>query len=210
MTRWAGRQLLVELLMVVLYQPPGSTAQTRFAYDSGMAWDHWLPEIIRRLPDELVSSYHSPSVCPLPYLDDRIAEALEATHLGWRRTGDGGWLVDLPGQTMILGAVRRRVEEVVVFRVVSLPVGQELRLTCCPQKTHDAHAMGAAAVILLAVTAWLIGGWTAGLPAGLTTLVGGGAGADLARQMAIKVLDRRLQRLTEDLASAIWPCNREV
>jgi hypothetical protein len=175
-----------------------------------MTWVRWLPEIIRRVPDQLVSSYHSTSVCPLPYLDDRIAEALEATNLGWQRTADGGWLVSLPWQTLVLGAVRRRVEEVVVFRVVSLPVGQELLLTCRPQKTHDAHAVGAAAVILLAVTAWLIGGWTVGLPAGLTTLVGGGAGADLTRQMAIKVLERRLRRLADDLGTAIWPDRRNV
>jgi hypothetical protein len=170
-----------------------------------MAWDRWFPAIIRRAPDELVLSYQSGLICSLPYLDERIAEALTATHLEWRRTGDGAWLVGLPWHTLVLGAVRRRVEEVVRFRVINLPQGQELRLTCTPQRTHDAHALGAAAVILLAVIAWIIGGWTAGLPAGLTTLVGGGAGADLTRHMAIKVLERRLQRLTADLGTAVWP-----
>jgi hypothetical protein len=175
-----------------------------------MAWARWLPEIVRSVPDELVLSFQASAVCPLPYLDERISEALQASHLDWRRSQDGGWLVSLPWQTLVLGVVRRRVKEVVAFRVCSLPVGQELRLTCRPQRTHDAHAKGAAVVILLAATAWLIGGWTVGLPAGLTTLVGGGAGAGLARQMAIRVLERRLRRLTDDIASAIWPHDREA
>jgi hypothetical protein len=171
-----------------------------------MASERWLPEIIRRAPErELVVTFQSPLVRSLPYLEEQLAEALHAAHLSWQRAPDGSWQVMLPWPTMVLGIIPRQLEEQVEIRVIAPGKGQGLRLSCRPCRTHDAHAAGVVAVLALAVLAWLIGGWSAGLPASLTTLVAGGIGADLVRHQAIKALERRLQRLAEDLGLAIWP-----
>jgi hypothetical protein len=52
---------------------------------------------------------------------------------------------------------------------------------------------------------WFVGGWSAGLVPGFTAALAGGLWADVARVMALDVLERRLRRLTEDLGSALWP-----
>jgi hypothetical protein len=106
---------------------------------------------------------------------------------------------------MVLGAVRRDVDEQVELRITTTPDGSELRLDCVPSQTHDAHAAGVAGVLVMAVLIAITGGRGVGIPAALTMLVAGTLWADAAREMALRVLDRRLRRLTEDLGTAIWP-----
>jgi hypothetical protein len=60
-------------------------------------------------------------------------------------------------------------------------------------------------VLVLATAVWFVGGWSAGLVPGLTTALAGGLWADVARVIALDVLERRLRRLAEDLGSALWP-----
>ena len=121
--------------------------------------ERWLPEIVQRRPRRLVMRYRSGGmVCSESLLNQRIDDAITATSLTWRRTGDGTWLMTLPWQTRVLGVLQRRVTEQVEVRLTSGRGGQEVSACCRPDRTHDAHAAGMSCVIVLAFIAWLAGG----------------------------------------------------
>jgi hypothetical protein len=131
---------------------------------------------------------------------------MSALALRWQRETDGtGWTVELPWRTLVYGVVRREVEEVVGVTVHGVGGAWELEVLCLPKRTHDAHGAGAAGVLALAATAWLLGGLVNGAAAGLTTLVAGLLWTDTAREMGMQALERRLRALTIDLGAEVWP-----
>jgi hypothetical protein len=111
----------------------------------------------------------------------------------------------LAWRTLVYGLIRREVDETVAVSVHTTGERWELGLDCRPDATHAAHAAGAGGVLLLSATVWLATGWSAGVVPGVTTAIAGGLWADVARVMALAVLERRLRRLAEDLGSALWP-----
>jgi len=165
----------------------------------------WIPEIARRSPRRQVVLRYRVLAPVLPHCLEALPSALRAAGVAWKRTAETQWELNLEWRTMVLGVVRRDVEESVKASIVSDAGASELRLECRPVETHGAHAAGFAGVVVLAVTAWVAGGWSAGIPAGFTTAVAGGLWADTMREMAFRVLERRLCRLTEDLGIAVWP-----
>jgi len=177
----------------------------RPVYTRPMRLQLWVPEIARRSPRrEFVLRYRV--LAPvLPYCLEVLPPALDAAGVTWKRTAEMRWELGLAWRTMVLGVVRRDVDETVSLSIASEAGASELRLECRPFETHGAHAAGFAGVLVLAITAWIAGGWGAGIPAGLTTAVAGGLWADTMREMAFRVLERRLRRLAEDLGISMWP-----
>lgn len=170
-----------------------------------MGWSRILPEMVRNQPrHELVARWEAVTRCPLPAgLDGLMHEALASSHLLGRRTGDVSWEVTLPWQTLVLGVMARHVEETVQVKLLGWPEHPQVKVSCLPVRTHNAHAAGCAVVLPMAVVVWLLGGWTGGLPAGLTALAAGGLGASITRSMALQVLQRRLARLAADLCTVL-------
>ena len=173
-----------------------------------MRWKALLPESIRRNPDRVLTArYESGSGAPPSpaTLDGRVGAALEPSGARWSRTGETSWLVDLDWQTMVLGLVRRDVEERVDVRIAARGGAWGLEVSCHPKGLQDAHAAGAAAVLAVAVAVWLVGGWVQGASAGVATLLAGALWLVVTREMAFTLLDRRLARLAADVGTAVWP-----
>ena len=59
--------------------------------------------------------------------------------------------------------------------------------------------------MVLGATSWIVGGWLAGIPAGLTTFVAIGLWADVSRTLAFEALTARVRALAHDLGHAVWP-----
>jgi hypothetical protein len=157
---------------------------------------------------------------PIPLLPadllERVSEALRCAGVAARPDHAAPveaqgltWTFELEWRTAVLGAFVRRVLERAELHLVPGPRGHQVVLSCEPVRTHEAHAAGAALVLVLAVAAWLLAGWsTIGVPVGLTTLLAGGSLVTLARRMALLTLERRLRRLGEDVATAIIGSDR--
>jgi hypothetical protein len=165
----------------------------------------WLPEIMRRRPHRELAVRYRVGSPPVPRLAEALQGAFRAAEVPWRRDGDLRWTVELQWQTMVLGVIRRDVDELVEVSVNGTDAGSELCVRCRPDGVQAAHATGCAGVLVIAVAAWVLGGWKAGLPAALATAAAGGLMADVMREMALRVLARRLRRLAEDLGTAVWP-----
>ncbi len=165
----------------------------------------WLPEIAREVPaTRLGVRYRVTSAGPLPYSADHLAEALRAARLTGREIDEHSWEVRLPMPTLVFGMIPALAKETVAVRIVTVSPGREVQLDCLPQKTHNAHAKGMAAILLLAAAVWLVGGWLAGLRAGITVAVLGTLCAVSGREVALRLLERRLCRLAESLGTALW------
>jgi hypothetical protein len=134
-----------------------------------------------------------------------MPDALRAAGARLDDANPEGWEITLPWRTLVYGLIRRDVEETASIGLTSGPEFSELLVRCEPVHTHSAHAAGAGGVLVLAAAVWFLGGWSAGLVPGFTTALAGGLWADVARVMALDVLERRLRRLAEDLGSALWP-----
>ncbi len=160
---------------------------------------------MRDLPPGFELRYHTavPSQ-PRPGADDLVAAALQSAGVTFTRGGPGVWQVQLPWRTLVFGLIAREVDEDVAL---ALATSEEaaVRLVCVPRRTHEAHAVGLAAVLLIAVTVWLMGGWWTGLPAAFTCLAGGVLWVAYTREMALQTLERRLRRLLADVGTAVWP-----
>ncbi len=170
-----------------------------------MDWRRLLPEMMRDTPPSFEMTYIIAPPLPVPAGgDERAAAALRAAGVVFSRQGAGVWGVQLPWRTLVFGLIAREVDEELVLALES---GEEagVRLRCRPRRTHEAHAVGLAAVLLIAVTVWLVSGWAVGLPAGLTCLAGGAFWVAYTRELALQGLERRLRRLVADLGTALWP-----
>jgi len=170
-----------------------------------MAWRGWIPEIARRDPARTIRCTYRVFGASLQFSVESLRQALHASGVSWERTGDLQWEIELPWRTMVFGLIRRDVDERLTARIGGDPQGAALVIECLPAATHGAHAAGLAGVMVFAVLAWIASGWLNGIPAGLTTLVAGGLWADTTREMGMRVLERRIRRLTEDLGTALWP-----
>lgn len=165
-----------------------------------------LPEIVRPEPSRpIVVRYVALGAAhpadPATGMEERLRLAgLEPIH-----SGSLLWTARLAGRTRVWGLVPREVEETVEVSGVLGPEGAELRVSVLPSATHDAHAAGVAGALILGVTAWLAGGWLAGIPAGLATLLAGGLWADVSRTLAFDALEARLRGVAYDLGRAAWP-----
>jgi hypothetical protein len=167
----------------------------------------WLPAAVRRKPERILRFGYRLGGIPGPggAAPARVEEALRAAGIRARPSGDLAWELLLPWRAMVFGCIPREVDERVVVRVAEVADAVELQVECAPEATHNAHAMGVAAVLVLAAVVWLTGGWLEGLAAALTTGIAGGLWADWAREMSLTVLGRRLRRLAWDLGAAAWP-----
>jgi hypothetical protein len=165
-----------------------------------------MPEIARSEPRPLRCEYRVLVGQALPPGWQRtVDEALHAARVEAHHDGGTAWELLLPWSTRVFGLVRRELEEEVALRVTALPETTRRELYCLPAATHAAHAAALAGVLVVAATAWLVGGWADGLPAGLTTAVAGGLWADAMRELAFERLERRLRWLVEALGLALWP-----
>ncbi len=135
---------------------------------------------------------------PPPAAGPTLEEALRASGAASSRPSDVGWLVEVDWRTLVLGVIRRDVDERLLVRVDDGVV----TLRCRSDGTHGAHAAAAAAVIAVAATTWLL---TRQLLPAATTLVGGLLLVDVTRELALTALERRLARLAADLTAALWP-----
>jgi hypothetical protein len=166
----------------------------------------WLPAIIQARPPQVYEfCYRALTLSPPSHAHRVVSQALRAAGVHLAASTSSTWEITLPWRTMVYGVIRRDVEETATVSLTSGPDSWELVLRCEPVHTHNAHAAGAGGVLAMAAAAWLAGGWTAGLLPGLTTVLAGGLWTDVARVMALDVLERRLRRLTDDLGTALWP-----
>ncbi len=166
----------------------------------------WVPEIARPAPASALSVRYVVLDAGLPIdAADRLEEALAAAHLAPRRLGDLSWSVEIAGRTRVFGVIAREVDESVSVTIAASPEGGSVTVTCVPQETHEAHAAGAAGVLLLAATAWVTGGWLSGIPMGAATLLAGWIWADAARTLELQRLGMRVRGLAFDLGRAVWP-----
>lgn len=167
----------------------------------------WLPELVRAEPSETLEALYRVVAGPPPaWRSASLQEALLAAHVAVLSQGaDGSMVLGLTFRTLVYGLVAREVDEAVALSFRLTDLGLELRLRCRPCATHDAHAAGMAGVVALAAAVWLTGGWGAGIPAALTTVVAGFLWTSTARDFALQGLQRRLRRLAEDLGTALWP-----
>ena len=134
-----------------------------------------------------------------------IADALRSAGVCELHGSGTSWRGSLAWRTLVYGLIRRDVDESLEVDVVAAEAGWQLRLSCDPIATHSAHAAGAAGAVAIAVAVWLAAGWSHGVVPGLTTLAAGGLWTEVARVMALDVLERRLRRVAGDLGSTLWP-----
>jgi len=166
----------------------------------------WIPEIARQAPAAPLEARYAVLDVGLPQdTAERVQTALAASHLTAEQRGALVWTVELSGRTRVYGLIARDVDERLTVTVAPIPEGGEITVLCLPQRTHEAHAAGAAGVLMLAVTAWLTGGWWAGLPLGVATLLAGWMWADAARTIELQHLERKVRGLAFDLGRAVWP-----
>lgn len=166
----------------------------------------WMPEIVRAQPSSpIVLRFLVAGGTPPRQPATAVPAALRLGGVRVVEARSGLWDAVLPWRTLVYGVVRRDVDERLNLRLATDGEGWELRLACLPSETHAAHAAGAGGVAVLAVAAWLAGGWTAGLLPGFATALAGGLWADATRVMSLGRLDLRLRRLLEDVGLALWP-----
>ncbi len=171
-----------------------------------MADVRWLPAIVRSRPPQVYElRYRVLTSTPPEHASLVMPEALRAAGAHLVRSSPFVWEITVPWRTMVYGIIRRDVEESATVTVADGHGFWEMLLRCEPEHTHNAHAAGAGGVLVMAAVVWIAGGWKVGLVPGLTTALAGGLWADVARVMALDVLERRLRRLTEDLGAALWP-----
>lgn len=140
-----------------------------------------------------------------PDAGSRIEEALRRlNHRATQESADT-WSVPLAGQTLVYGLIRREVDEAVSIAIREYPEGSELIVSCAPRDTQNAHAAGLGGVLLIAAVAWMVGGFAGGVLPALTALIAGGLVVEVTRQWAFDALQRRLDRLANDVGSAVWP-----
>jgi hypothetical protein len=173
-----------------------------------MRASRWLPEIARRHPSgplrvayEVVDEPGGSAAAA----SDLVEAALGAAGLRFRRSGAGRWSVSLEWTTMVLGFIRREVDEEIDLSLRFRPGCAAVHLSCPAEQTHNAHAVGCAGVLGMSALVWVTGGPVRGVSAAVATLLVGGLLADVMRTMAMTVLERRLRRLAEDVGSALWP-----
>ena len=174
----------------------------------GVEIPRWLPVLLRSRPErELAAQVRIPVKDRSVVTATAVESALDTLNVPWTRPDpeSAEWRLALPWRTLVYGLIRRQVDEEVRVTLRFAPGGCELEARCLPRRTHEAHSIGAAGVLLLTATTWLLGGWTSGAAAALTTLVAGMLWTDTARTFALQSLERRLHRLMEDLATAVCP-----
>ena len=166
----------------------------------------WLPTMARREPGHAFTvRYQVPAEDFPPDAGRRIEEALRRLkHRATQESADR-WSVPMAGQTLVYGLIRREVDETVSIAIRRYPEGSELIVSCAPRETHNAHAAGLGGVLLIAAVAWLVGGFTGGLLPALTALIAGSLVVEVTRQWAFDALQRRLDRLANEVGSAVWP-----
>ena len=166
----------------------------------------WLPELFRSAPAApLVLRWMTTAEEAPAQPDDILSEEVRRSGARLLDASAGRCELLLPWQTLVYGLIRREVDEQVVLELVQEPEGWELRVSCLPVETHAAHAAGAGGVALIAVAAWVIGGWSGGLLPAFATALAGGLWTDVARAVAIQRLEQRLRDLTERVGLALWP-----
>jgi hypothetical protein len=179
-----------------------------------MSWSRYLPEAVRDRPGRQIEVWVEPAAGTAVPSDvaQRMQQALRSAGITGTEQTRLTWGLEIDWHTVVLGAVRRPVREQAELRVSTARPGHPcLVLSCEPLQTHDAHAAGAAAVVVLAVAAWLLGGWsTVGVPIGMTTLLAGATLVALTRRLALLSLEARLTRLASDLVEALWPLEGPV
>ncbi len=123
----------------------------------------------------------------------------------WSRTSRFSWESDLLWRTLVFGLVAREFEEHVTLNLLDTEDGAAIEISCFPQETHNAHATGAAGVVLLAATVTIMTGWPSGLLPGFATLAAGGLLCDTTRVYGMSALERELRRRIETTAASLWP-----
>lgn len=170
-----------------------------------MGWRKLIPEMMREVPPGFELSYLTAVPIPLPPgAEERVAAALRSAGVAFTLHSPGRWRVEMPWRTLVFGLIAREMDEEVVI-VVDPTEEAAAHLVCLPRRTHEAHAVGLAAVLMIAVTVWLVGGWWTGLPAAFTCLAGGVLWVAYTRELAWQGLERRLRRLLADVGTAVWP-----
>jgi hypothetical protein len=171
-----------------------------------VSWQRWLPEIVRSRPDRpIIVRYCALTSTPPTGGEAVIADALRAAAVSELEGSAASWRGSMAWRTLVYGLIRRDVDESLEVDVVAGETGWQLRVSCDPIATHSAHAAGAAGAVAIAGAVWLAAGWSQGMIPGLTTLAAGGLWTEVARVMALDVLERRLRRLASDLGSTLWP-----
>lgn len=166
-----------------------------------------LPELVRRAPSGTLRAAIRVPVSGVPGdVDDRLADAAAVLGLrDLRVEARCRYTVELPWKTHVYGVLGARVTETVVVTITTTALDGCLKLECVPLRTHDAHAAGAAGVLAFAA-AFGVGTYPAvGLMPAATLVVGGGLWTDATRTMAMTALERRLEQVATELASAVWP-----
>jgi len=129
----------------------------------------------------------------------KLARAQLISADGW------SWELSIPWQTLVYGFIRRDVDERATLHLLHSDEGWELQPQSLPTQTHSAHAAGAAGVVAMTAAAWLIGGWVGGILPAVAVALAGGLWADVTRNMALQVLERRFRVLIEDVGLEVWP-----
>jgi hypothetical protein len=167
---------------------------------------HWIPTMARREPGHAFSLRYQVPIGEFPAdTERRIEEALRRLKLRAKRESENAWNISMAGQTLVYGLIRREVDETVLVAIRGYQEGSELVVRCAPRETHNAHAAGLGGVLLIAAVAWMVGGWTGGILPALTALIAGSLVVEVTRQWAFDALERRLNRIANDVGSAVWP-----
>lgn len=166
-----------------------------------------LPELVRRAPSSTLRTAIRVPVSGIPNdVDDRLADAADVLGMcNFRVEARGRYKVELPWRTHVYGVFSARVTETLVVTITSTALDGCLKLECVPLGTHEAHAAGAAGVLAVAA-AFGVGTYpVVGLLPAATLVIGGGLWTDATRTMAMAALERRLEQVATELASAVWP-----
>ncbi|MCP4902491.1 MAG: hypothetical protein GY906_36470 [bacterium] len=167
-----------------------------------------LPSLIRRQPERYLGYTCRCSDATTAGAAESLDELLENDRMSWTRASQCSWEAELPWRTRVFGVIPREVDEYLQLELVDTDEGAEIRLTCFPQQTHNAHAAGAVGVLLLAAVVGYSSGWPAGIVPGITTVVAGGLFTDVTRVYAFNALERSLKLTIEDISKGLWHGDR--
>jgi hypothetical protein len=166
-----------------------------------------VPNIVRETPETVSVHCATELVRKVDSSMPTLRAVFAAAKLDAKRIDEKSWSLKMNWRTVVWGFFLTTVEEELLLRLEGRPVsGFDLR--CQPQATHEAHAKGLAHLIIASSAVLLLLGFEVGIPVAAGGFLILSSWAVVHRQIGVRMLGRRLERLADDLARVIWPDGR--